>query len=489
MDLLWGLEKNFREVYINSKKSADQVFNSNVDSLGNSLSNSGIDLSNFKNLFSNNGVIFNKTNSNIFETQNNININTDSIYNGIDWLYTSVETVYAYDYKILYFWLLNNIYDESIDFFFLSIWFLTLSTEGLQLFWSVMLDNYISNSLFNFSLTDEWFRGFISSKDSALFVIHHPELLFVKNQIVNNFFSNFLTDVNITILQYLDTQSLLTPIMLFPQLLFVGYVAFFFVSFYFSFYTNYTKEESTIDADYLNASTTIESEKEIGSVDDILMPSIVFIYTFGWYFYLHCWTILCSMPEFILVIFFFPLLYYTIANIPTFLLNDFGILYFSYLRGVAPSPSLVFELMYDYIAVIAFYVRILTQGVRLALMFFAYAGMHDYVLYMDYSHVFLNGNESIWEDISNINGSLSSFTYFFLGVFPGHIVNWLYEVYHTFFVITGQIVAYFAMIFWLFLFLFTFFVIEKQEDYFFERRKFRQDLLKKIRNINTQNKG
>jgi hypothetical protein len=40
------------------------------------------------------------------------------------------------------------------------------------------------------------------------------------------------------------------------------------------------------------------------------------------------------------------------------------------------------------------------------------------------------------------------------------------------------------MIFWLFLFLFTFFVIEKQESYFEDRRKFRQDLLKKIQNLN-----
>ena len=219
----------------------------------------------------------------------------------------------------------------------------------------------------------------------------------------------------------------------------------------------------------------------------MLMPSIILIYTFGWYFYLYCWTLLSQQPEIVLVFFFFPLLYYTIFNTPTFLLYDFGILYNCYLRGVAPSPTLVFELMYDYIAVIAFYVRILTQGVRLALMFFTYAAMHDYVLYMDYSHRYITGNESLWEEVSNINSSASSITYFFLGVLPGHLLNWMYEVFHTFFVVTGQLVAYFAMIFWLFLFLFTFFVIEKQENYFEERKKFRQDLLKKLRDLN--NKG
>ena len=128
----------------------------------------------------------------------------------------------------------------------------------------------------------------MSGKDSALFVIHHPEVIFFKNQIINNYFFDFLADVNISALQYLDSQSFLTPIMLFPQLLFIFYIGFLFVSFYFSFYSSSSKEESTIDADYLSASVTVESEKEIGSLDDMLMPSIVFIYTFGWYFYLYC---------------------------------------------------------------------------------------------------------------------------------------------------------------------------------------------------------
>jgi len=410
----------------------------------------------------------------------------NTMYGGIDWLYTHVEILYMYDYKIIYFWLLNNIYDESIDFFFTSLWFLSLQTTGFQLFWSILLDTHIFNSILQFKLTDEWVRGFISSKDSALFVIYHPEILFFKNQIFNNFFFDFLTDTNISLIQYLDSQSILTPIMLFPQLLFVTYVVFFFVSFYFSFYSSSSKEESTIDADYLSAGLTVESEKEIGSLDDIIMPLVILIYTFGWYFYLYCWNLFCCIPEVVLVFFFFPLLYYTIGNTPTFLLYDFGILYNCYLRGIAPTPTLVFELMYDYIAVIAFYVRILTQGVRLALMFFTYAAMHDYILYMDFSHKYLVGNESIWEEIANVNTSLPTVTYFFFGVLPGHIFYWMYEVFHTFFVVTGQLVAYFAMIFWLFLFLFTFFVIEKQEGYFEERKKYRQDLLKKIRNINVK---
>lgn len=46
---------------------------------------------------------------------------THNIYNNLNWLYTNVETLYAYDFKVTYFWLLNSIFDESIDFFILSI--------------------------------------------------------------------------------------------------------------------------------------------------------------------------------------------------------------------------------------------------------------------------------------------------------------------------------------------------------------------------------
>jgi hypothetical protein len=120
-------------------------------------------------------------------------------------------------------------------------------------------------------------------------------------------------------------------------------------------------------------------------------------------------------------------------------------------------------------------------------MFGTYLELHDIILIYGYDQSLFIGNESIWEEISNINLSVSSITYFFLFVLPGHIIYWMYQLLHTFFVVTGQFVAYFAMIFWLFLFLFTFFSAEKQENYFSEKRKQRQKLLKKIRDIN--NKG
>jgi hypothetical protein len=60
------------------------------------------------------------------------------------------------------------------------------------------------------------------------------------------------------------------------------------------------------------------------------------------------------------------------------------------------------------------------------------------------------------------------------------IIKWIYELAHLFFVVTAQFIAFFAMVFWLFFFLYTFFVMEKFEDYFSEKRKLRYNQLQKL---------
>jgi hypothetical protein len=70
-----------------------------------------------------------------------------------------------------------------------------------------MLDIYVLTGLNKFSLTDEWFRNFYTSKDSVLIILHHPESLFINNQINNNYLLNFLTDSTIAIFDYLQSES------------------------------------------------------------------------------------------------------------------------------------------------------------------------------------------------------------------------------------------------------------------------------------------
>jgi hypothetical protein len=118
-------------------------------------------------------------------------------------------------------------------------------------------------------------------------------------------------------------------------------------------------------------------------------------------------------------------------------------------------------------------------------MFFTYIGMHDLILFFNMDQKLIVGNDSIWDEVSNLSFTFDSFSYFLIFKVPSILMHWIYEVLHVYFVITGQFVSFFAMVFWLFLFLYSFFVIEKTEAYFKERREYRKNLLSDIYNLKT----
>lgn len=343
-----------------------------------------------------------------------------------------------------------------------------------------MLDLYVNNNLIKLIFTDEWFKSMLSSKEMSLIFIYHPELVFIKESIIKSYYLSFFGEFVLSIYELIEAESLIMPIILLPQLLFILYFCVILVVFYFSYFTSSVKEENFIDSDYLISSASLECEKEIGSFDDIILSLAIITYIFGWYFYVNCWSVACLVPELLLLFYLFPGLYFIIVGIPTFLIYDFGIIFIAYLRGVGPSAIMFMELVYDYIAVIAFYVRILVQGVRLILMIFTYASMHDLIVYFNIDQKILFSSETLWEELNSVSITLDSLSYFFLVSLPNRFIYWLYELFHTFFVVTAQFIAFFAMVFWLFLFLYTFFVVEQQEAYFKEKRLQKRDFYKNL---------
>lgn len=406
---------------------------------------------------------------------------SNSLYHGIDWLYSTAQTIFSYDFRIWYVWSNDFIFDDSFSFFFNLIWYYSLQINTFQLFWSVILDTYINTQLFKLPYTDGWYKNFLTSQESSLILFFHPELIYIINHINFEYFS-YMSSFYFTLYNQVNIEGFYSPIILIPQLIFLTFFASLFIIFYFSYFNNPNKEEVTIDADYLVSSGSVEAEKEITSYDDIVLALVVVIYIFGWYFYVNCWSIMSIMPELVLVFYLFPGLYFIIIGIPTFLIWDFGIFFLAYLRGIGPSPVLIFELVYDYIAVIIFYTRILVQGVRLVLMLFTYISMHDLVLFFSFSQKMFLGSELFMEELSNLNITLDTMSYFILFSLPGKFIYWIYEVLHTFFVVTVQFIAFFAIVFWLFLFLYTFFVLEKQENYFYEKRIKRRAYFANLKN-------
>jgi hypothetical protein len=103
-------------------------------------------------------------------------------------------------------------------------------------------------------------------------------------------------------------------------------------------------------------------------------------------------------------------------------------------------------------------------------MLFTYASMHDLIMYFSFNQRILCEDESFWEELSSVSFTLDSLSYYFLMILPTRIMYWIYEILHTFFVVTVQFAAFFAIVFWLFLFLYTFFTMEKHENYLYEKR-------------------
>lgn len=400
-----------------------------------------------------------------------LSIFTNQLYDGIDWIYSYSETLFAFEFRIWFFLFFSSYFDYMYDFFFKIFWFFCVDMCSHQLVYSILLDIYVNHLSIDSAKTSSWVYNIYFSRESSLFFIHHPEIMIVSDEINNKYiklYNSYLTSV---VGLMINNESFLSVGLLLPQLLIIVWLLTLGIMFYFSFYSSSVKEESLIDLDHAFWNVTIEAEEEIASMDDILMAFIVIFYVFGWFFYAHCWMVISQFPELMLVMYVFPFLYYIILLIPTFLVFDFGIYFLGYLKGVGSSPVMLLELVYDYISFAAFYIRVLVQAVRLLLMSFTYASLHDFIIFYSLDQRWLAGSESIWDDLNNLTATDGTFSYFAFFSILAKIYYWIYELLHTFFVVTAQATAFFAMVFWLFFFLFTFFVSEKQEFYFFEKRK------------------
>ena len=119
-------------------------------------------------------------------------------------------------------------------------------------------------------------------------------------------------------------------------------------------------------------------------------------------------------------------------------------------------------------------------------MLFTFFELHELVLNYQNNRNSILFNEHFsdaWEYFKNVTRH-SSFWLFFNVI--KNLLNWLYELFHTYFMIIFQFIAFFAMVFWLFLFLYTMFSSEKHESFFlFKKNKYK---IKNEYKLNFKNK-
>jgi hypothetical protein len=136
-------------------------------------------------------------------------------------------------------------------------------------------------SIIKIPFFDEWFRSLLSGRESTVILLYHPELLFVKEFLINEYYNLFLSSLVFSLYELSTPETFYNPTIVASQLLFLVALTALFISYYFSYFTNPNTEETTVDNDYLSASLVVESEKEITSFDDIILALVILMYVFG----------------------------------------------------------------------------------------------------------------------------------------------------------------------------------------------------------------
>lgn len=111
----------------------------------------------------------------------------------------------------------------------------------------------------------------------------------------------------------------------------------------------------------------VESEKEVGALDDILLPLfLVLAVSVGWFFLLLPYQVLNTLNSFSdsLILLFFCCI---IVSLPINLLYECGFFFSTFFRGSAGSTSTLMELVYDLIANTTMFARMQVQHVRVLL--------------------------------------------------------------------------------------------------------------------------
>ena len=159
---------------------------------------------------------------------------------------------------------------------------------------------------------------------------------------------------------------------------------FSFLAFFFCFTVLYSQPVQLMSREVFmygidSSYGLVEAEKEVGPLDDILLPVLlVFIASIMWFFLLMPLNVLQYSEVFLdgLIIFFFC---YIIVSLPINLLYECGFFFSTFFRGAAGSTSTLMELVYDLIANTTMFARMQVQHVRVILGLAMYMETANYI--------------------------------------------------------------------------------------------------------------
>lgn len=217
----------------------------------------------------------------------------------------------------------------------------------------------------------------------------------------------------------------------------------------------------------------IDSEEELGSLDDAFTIIFLFMLVFGWFFIFSlCFTYFFNSQLIIFGIGAIILIFFILLT-PLSTLLDFGISFTTYIRGASSSSNLLVECIFDIIGTLVVFTRFVVQNIRFVLIFFAYFELFEWTynstLWNSLIQVINLNNLTYWNNLIVGLNNTTSLVYYF-SVIIVSLISYLYYLVHLLILIFVQITIYLLISFWLFFFFYTSFTLNKTEKLFLSKK-------------------
>lgn len=217
----------------------------------------------------------------------------------------------------------------------------------------------------------------------------------------------------------------------------------------------------------------IDSEEELGSLDDALTIIFLFMIVFGWFFIFSLPFAYLFKTQFTLLGLGSILLITFILLTPLSTLLDFGISFTTYIRGASSGSNLLVECVFDIIGTLVVFTRFIVQNIRFVLIFFAYFELFEWTYNSSFVNAILQLLNFDYEiSLENYYMSLNDITnlFYFLSLLITSIISYLYYLVHLLILIFVQVTIYLLISFWLFFFFYTSFTLNKTEKLFISKK-------------------
>jgi hypothetical protein len=287
---------------------------------------------------------------------------------------------------------------------------------------------------------------------------------YFSNFYLNNFFKNTLSYNSLPVSFFKNSLfSYNTWFFFIVLVLLISFITYFFAFLIFIKNSNLFNSENLYDEYNTTTNYIIESEKELGSLDDMFLGVSILICIYAWFFYGTIFFHIFYNTSNSYIYMGFPFLLVMILGMPTNMIWNYGLTFSSFLRGSSNTTIILLEFMYDILAASIMYIRLIVQNVRFILMFFAFFECYEFFL----NNVFITKSYYFYYiDFSSLDSSLKmlyNFCIFF--------ILYLYNICHLIYTIISHFFAYLILVFWFFSFLYTTFLEEKMENSFKKNKK------------------